>query len=64
MLKYFHLNFTFEYIDKYKVQSPTPQVVGGAKGEEVTAEAFERQILATPGRNSRAKQQQPKNQDW
>ena len=64
MLKYFHLNPTFEYIDKYKVQSSTPQVVGGAKGEEVTAEAFERQILATPGRNSRAKQQQPENQDW
>ena len=63
MLKYFHLNLTFEYIDKYKVQSSTQQVLGGAKGEEVTAEAFERQILATPGRNSRAKQQQPENQD-
>ena len=45
------------------MQSSTQQVVGGAKGEEVTAEAFERQILATPGRNSRAKQQQPENQD-
>ena len=63
MLEYFHLYFTFEYIDKNKVQSSTQQVLGGAKGEEVTAEAFERQILATPGRNSRAKQQPPEHQD-
>ena len=37
-----HLKITLQHIDKHMVQSFQPTCMGGAKGAEVSEEAFER----------------------